>query len=80
MAKLVRFSIAAVLIGLFVGATWPTAARAEDVRVSHRIAGYQFANQICPLACTQNGMDWNGNWTNEDDHGLCGCKPRDQGR
>jgi len=77
MARLVRFSIAAALIGLCVGATWPTAVRAEDVRVRQRIAGNEFAKKICPLACIQNGMDWNGNWTNEDAHGLCGCKPRD---
>ncbi len=26
---------------------------------------------------THLGMDWNGNLTNEEAHGLCGCKLRD---
>lgn len=79
MARLARFSIAIALIGWCVGATWPTAALADDVRVRGRIAGYPFARQTCEPACNRLDMDWNGNWTNSDNHGVCGCKPRDPG-
>ena len=51
-----------------------TTCSSTDASTDYVIFDHGAAQRLCPQLCSSLGKTWNGNWTNLDLNGVCGCQ------